>query len=101
MSYRVSSGKEAVDAYVPSQEQPFDQRWLSHLLRRCAFGVTVERLEKFKSKKPREVVDWLLDYDIEQDPFNEQLEQVVGLFTLNSPQAVQDWWFHRMLNTPR
>ena len=51
------------EAYVPSSDQPFDIKKLAHLLRRTAFGLTAERLDRFGGKSPSEVLDWLFTYD--------------------------------------
>src|SRR4051794_37167918 len=51
------------EPYRPDKDQPFDNKWLCHLLRRGAFRASAERLAKAKGKEPYEVVDWLLEYD--------------------------------------
>ncbi len=88
-------------SFAPSNEQSFDDKWLGHLLRRAGLGATAARLDAY-SGKLAEAIDWLFNYDPDQDPLNPLLEQLQGFVTpLTNVQQVQDWWAFRMLNTPR
>jgi hypothetical protein len=90
------------EAYVPSSARPFDNKKLAHLLRRTAFGLTAERLDRFGGKSPSEVLDWLFTYDPNDDPLNHLLDQLDGLITpFTKPEAAQQWWTYRMLKSPR
>jgi uncharacterized protein (DUF1800 family) len=66
-----------------------------------AFGATPEDLDRFVGKSPAETVDQLLGYDPDDDPLDAQLQQIIGLISLNRIENVQDWWFFRMMNSPR
>src|SRR5438874_10324996 len=85
---------------VPSDADPFDTRWLCHLLRRAAFGPTVQRLETWRSKSPAQVVDWLIDYDTKSDPIEDSVENLEGFVNFTEPRSVASYWFYRMLNSP-
>ncbi len=90
------------EAFAPSAVQPFDDRWLCHLLRRAAFGPTLELLEKFSGKPLPAVLDWLFEIDLANDPMNPALDQLVGFVSpFSSVEAAQGWWIFRMLNTPQ
>src|ERR1051325_7729835 len=86
------------DPFVPSAADPFDTRRLCHLLRRTSFGVTPARIESNKDKKPGDVVNALLDYDVDDDPFDSMLDNLEGFVNLTQAQAVASYWFYRMLN---
>src|SRR4051794_25195043 len=86
--------------FVASDAEPFDARRLGHLLRRCAFGTTPQRLEQWRGKPMGDVVDWLLNFDIENDPFENSVENLEGFINLTEPRSVASYWFYRMLNTP-
>ncbi|MEO6437224.1 MAG: DUF1800 domain-containing protein [Tepidisphaeraceae bacterium] len=85
---------------VPSADAPLDTRLVCHVLRRCAFGATPERLARFKDKSPADVIDWLLEYDPAGDPFESLVDGLEGFVNLTQPNAVASYWFYRMLNTP-
>jgi uncharacterized protein (DUF1800 family) len=87
--------------YVPSKVEPFDNRRLCHLLRRCAFGVTVDRLDKGKAKEPFEIIDWLLEYDPQNDPFEGAASELEGFINFDSSSEVASYWFYRMMNSPQ
>ena len=87
--------------FVPSAAEPFDSRRLGHLLRRCAFGSTTDRLEKWRGKRIGEVVDWLLNFDMQDDPFDSSVQNLEGFVNFTEPRAVASYWYYRMLNTPR
>ena len=90
------------DPFVPTQNDPFDNRWLGHLLRRTAFGLTAERMDRFAGKSPSEVLDWLFAYDPNDDPMNPLLDQLEGFMSpFTKPDAAQQWWVYRMLRSPR
>jgi uncharacterized protein (DUF1800 family) len=86
--------------YVPSAQQPFDERWLCHLLRRSAFGATAERLKLLEGKSPEAVIDWLMSYDPQQDPFDALVNELEGFVNFNRADSVASYWFYRMLNSP-
>jgi hypothetical protein len=92
---------------APPPPQPFepfeawDVRKVGHLLRRAGFGASHERMNELQKMQADGAVGWLLDFDISKDPFNHLLGEIEGFVTLNNPNTVQQWWAHRMLNTPR
>ena len=86
--------------FVPSDAAPFDTRRLCHVLRRCAFGVTPQRLERFEGKPPGDVIDWLLEYDPRHDLFEGLVDGLEGFVNFTEPRAVASYWFYRMVNTP-
>jgi hypothetical protein len=88
-------------AYTPTADEPFDTRRLCHLLRRCAFGVTPQRLAANKSKSPGEVIDGLLNYDPENDPFEVMVTGLEGFVNFTNAGAVASYWYYRMLNSPQ
>jgi uncharacterized protein (DUF1800 family) len=92
---------EQFAAFEPSTQQPFNERWLCHLLRRAAFGVTNDRLNQFKGKSPREVIDWLTSYDPMKDRFDDLAMELEGFANLDRPDTVASYWFYRMLNSPQ
>src|SRR5438034_7446138 len=85
--------------YVPSKEQPFDERWLCHLLRRAAFGATADRLKQFDGKSPSEVIDWLTTYDPAEDPFDALVNELEGFVNFTRVESVASYWFYRMINS--
>jgi uncharacterized protein (DUF1800 family) len=87
--------------YEPSASEPWDTRRLCHLLRRAAFGPTPGRIEKFKSRDVYEVVDWLLEYDPETDPFEGAVDELEGFVNFTRSDAVASYWYYRMLNSPQ
>src|SRR5438132_5385356 len=87
-------------AYEPSDEQPFDDRRLSHLLRRTAFGLTPQRLSGWLGRKVSDVIDWLFNFDAEDDPFEKLVDGLEGFVNLNHPQSVASYWYYLMVNTP-
>jgi hypothetical protein len=86
--------------FVPTESEPFDQRRLGHLLRRCAFGATTDRLERWRGKSVSEVLDWLLNFDAADDPFEASVQSLEGFVNFTEPRSVASYWFYRMLNTP-
>jgi len=86
--------------YGPSEQQPFDERWLCHLLRRTSFAPTPQRLRGWSDRKPAEVLDALMDYDPAEDPFDKLVEDLEGFVNLNQSQSVASYWYYRMLNSP-
>jgi uncharacterized protein (DUF1800 family) len=94
-------------ADVAPPPQPFDalEAWdvrkVGHLLRRAGFGASHERTDALLSMQSDAAVDSLLEFDAKEDPFNHLLKEIEGFATLNNPATVQQWWIHRMLNSPR
>lgn len=88
-------------AYVPCGAEPWDVRRVNHLLRRAAFGPSVERVDAMLKLSPAQAVDSLLDFDPAQDPFNEVLDKLEGFFSFDRMEDVQNWCYYRMLNSPR
>src|SRR4051812_39678765 len=78
-----------------------DDRHLCHLLRRGAFGPSDALLEKLSGKSLDKVLDWLFEFDVENDPFDQMVDSLEGFVNLNRGDAVASYWFYRMLNTPR
>jgi uncharacterized protein (DUF1800 family) len=87
--------------YAPSDGRPWTLARVAHLYRRAAFGATWGTLQAGLKRSPREIVDELLDYDASDDPFNDTLESLIGFVDVKEPRALQNWWLHRALNTPR
>src|SRR3954469_16556889 len=87
--------------FEPSKQQPFDERWLCHLLRRAARASTGDPLKQFKGKPPAEVIDSLTSYDPEKDPFDDLSTELEGFANLDLPNTVASYWFYRMLNSPQ
>jgi uncharacterized protein (DUF1800 family) len=98
----IASNPQADDLhlYFPSEAQPFDQRRLNHLLRRTAFGTTPARATDLQGKNLTEVLDWLFDFDTDQDPFQQLVDQLEGFVNLNQVNSVASYWYYRMLNSP-
>ena len=105
MSDPLAPPKNPFDVYIPTAENPFNTKRLAHLLRRTAFTLTADRLDKFTAgggKSPSEILDWLFTYDPENDPLNPLLDQMEGLLApFNKPEAAQQWWVYRLLKSPR
>src|SRR5829696_446814 len=100
MSASLQPPADPFAAFVPSNDQPFDERWLCHLLRRAAFGVTPERMKKWSGKASADVIDWLLDYDPSEDPFDALVNELEGFVNFTRESSVASYWLYRMLNTP-
>lgn len=88
-------------AYVPSEKDAWDVRKVNHLHRRAAFGLSYDQLKEKCKQTPEACVDDLLNYDPEVDPFDSLKEEVEGLVMFSRGESVQNWWFHRMVNTTR
>ncbi|HEX8523348.1 MAG TPA: DUF1800 domain-containing protein [Tepidisphaeraceae bacterium] len=101
MSRGIAAPADAFAPFVPTEEQPFGAQRLGHLLRRTTFGATPERLSKFAGKSPADVIDWLFDFDPEEDPFQQFVDQLEGFVNLNQSQSVASYWYYRMLNSPQ
>lgn len=82
---------------------PLEDRWLCHLLRRAAMGVSAERMRAFAGKNAVQIVDALTSYDASDDaPYAEMLRGLSGaLSVIGSADEAQRWWIFRMLDTPR
>ncbi len=52
--------------YVPSEEHPWDNRRILHLLRRTAFNLPTTQLQEARQASPAAVVDWIIDQILEQ-----------------------------------
>jgi uncharacterized protein (DUF1800 family) len=85
--------------FVPAAASPWDKRWASHLLRRAALGPTSAMVDKLTALSPAKAVDALLDYNPANDPFSAELDSLADFLTLSNADQVQQWWYHRMLNT--
>jgi hypothetical protein len=103
MAGAIAAPSEPFSPFVPSGDEPFDHRWLCHLLRRGALAVSPQRLEAFAGKGPGEVVDALMGYDPADDrPYDELLKGLSGsLSPIYNADDAQKWWLMRMLDTPR
>ncbi len=88
-------------AFEPSADTPWTFAHVSHLYRRAAFGASWDVLKAGVDSSPDVLVDELLDYDAEDDPFNDTLESLTGFVDIKEPRAIQSWWLHRALNTDR
>src|SRR5439155_18716336 len=86
--------------FAATADQPFDTRKLCHLLRRTAFGVTPKRLTDLRDKTPAEVIGGLVDFDPQDDPFENAVENLEGFVNLTEPRSVASYWLYRMLNSP-
>ena len=86
--------------FVASDADPFDTKKLCHLLRRAAFGPTVKRLDDGRDKSVSQVLDGLLNFDAEDDPFESSVESLEGFVNFTEPRSVASYWFYRMLNSP-
>src|SRR5438045_8128324 len=94
--------RSAYAAFVPSEGEPWNLAKVNHLLRRAGFGPTFESQEKLLKLSPQQAVDSLLDFDPADDqPFDGMIEQMQGLFNLNSVSEAARWWIYRMLYSPR
>ncbi len=87
--------------YEPTDANPWTFAHVSHLYRRAAFGATWSTLKAGVDSSPDELVEGLLEYDAETDPFNDTLESLTGFVDIKEPRSLQNWWLHRALNTDR
>jgi uncharacterized protein (DUF1800 family) len=93
---------DAFSPFVPTADEPFDHRRLSHLLRRATLGVAPDRFRACASESPGQVVDALISYDPADDrPYAELIDGLGSISPLYSPEDAQKWWLMRMLDTPR
>src|SRR5215475_9528397 len=95
-----SPPSDPFSAYVASESEPFDSKRLGHLLRRCAFGATTQRLEQWRGKPVGDVIDWLVNYDTANDPMESEVDNLEGFVNFTEPRSVASYWFYRMLYTP-
>jgi uncharacterized protein (DUF1800 family) len=86
--------------FVPDNSRPWDLHRVNHLLRRLGFGPSYDRMEKLLAMAPAAAIDSLLNYDPAVDPFAGVIEQMEGLFNLQSSEDVARWWIYRMIYSP-
>jgi len=101
MADLIQPPSEPFAAYVPSEQEPWDVRRIGHLMRRAGFGLTDDWLDSFQPAGPEEAVAVLTEYDPQDDPLNDLIEQLEGYLVFAEPKSVQGWWVWRMLNTTR
>jgi uncharacterized protein (DUF1800 family) len=88
---------------MASADMPLEQRWVCHLLRRAAMGVSAEWVRAFAGKNAVQIIDALTSYDATDDaPYAEMIRGLSGaLSVIDSADEAQRWWIFRMLDTPR
>ena len=89
------------EPFAPSTSDPFDTRRICHLLRRTSFAATPQRVEAAAKKSPAQVIDGLLNFDAENDPFDSLVSGLEGFVNFTQPASVASYWLYRMVNSPQ
>lgn len=87
--------------FIPSEDVPWDLPRVNHLLRRCGFGPTHEKIDELLALSPAQAVESLFSFDSSKDPFAGMIEQLEGFVRLNDGRQATEWWVFRMINTPQ
>jgi hypothetical protein len=89
--------------FAPAGGPSLDHRWLCHLLRRAAVGVSPDDLRRFAGHSAAQVVDSLTAYDPNDDrPYADLIAGLTGgLSPHYNPVTARQWWVMRILDTPR
>lgn len=88
--------------YVPTRDNPWDEKKAAHLCRRAGFGAPREELAAILEMGPEGAVERFLRGSPEKEEELDRLFQMTlqGLMSYNYGPSLQGWWLFRMQNTP-
>jgi uncharacterized protein (DUF1800 family) len=100
MKWSQMSPEDAWAEYLPTTDDPWDERKARHLLQRTNYAARAEELERALQQTPARVADALVDQateDATQDGTFEFLRN--QLVTSNNTEALGSWWVYRFFFT--
>src|SRR5436309_5033867 len=94
---------DPADAWAPWQpdsKHPWDLKWAGHLLRRAAFGGSLDELRQAVKQGPAATLDRLLAGDPQADKRLEFLVSTGKLIAVqNNAVSLRGWWLYTMLHS--
>jgi uncharacterized protein (DUF1800 family) len=93
--------RSAWEAYVPSDQSPWDEKKVGHLYRRASFGATHAELQAGLKLGPEKLVDALLKGGEGREEFEKQTSSWgKTVAEANNGPQLRGWWLYRMLYSP-
>jgi uncharacterized protein (DUF1800 family) len=96
----VSAQSTDWSAYVPSENEPWDDRRAAHLYRRAAFGGSHVEIEAALKKSPAEVIESLAETPPTITFDAESRAMASTVLATGDPKQLAGWWAYVLLRSP-
>lgn len=86
-----------------SDQEPWDRKRVSFLIRRAGFGASESQVLEAQKKTPAEVIEGLFEVDGDRTAEfeRESNELAVSMIAGGEAKNLSTWWLHRMLHSPQ